>query len=127
MWWVMPSASIIWRVPLLLALAALFALYVFRGLVHLAFLFDANQLVTFIFAPILLPLAALPAGCFYFAARRLPSIWRNPAVAGVGRRALEALLALPLSLLAALFIDLVEVVAVLRLGIRLPRLPLDLF
>jgi hypothetical protein len=126
-WWVSPGVSLLWRIPLFLLLAAFFALYIFRGLVHMAFLFDANQLITFIFAPILLPLAALPAGCFYFVARRLPRIWRNPAFASVGRRTLEAVASLPVALLAAVFIDLIEVIAVLRLGIRLPRLPLDLF
>lgn len=125
-WWVSPSPSLVWRLPLLLVFAILGAWFVFRGLVRMAFIFDASALLSFLFAPILLPLAALPAICFWLALRTLPRVWRDPAVNG-GTKTLNTVLILPATLLVATFVDLIESVAVLRMGIRLPRLPFDLF
>jgi len=62
-WWFRPSASLIWRVPLFFVLGILATWFAFRGLVHLAFIFDSHPIGTFIFAPALLPFAALPALC----------------------------------------------------------------
>jgi hypothetical protein len=44
-----------------------------------------------------------------------------------GTKTLNTVLILPATLLVATFVDLIESVAVLRMGIRLPRLPFDLF
>jgi hypothetical protein len=125
-WWVAPSPSLIWRLPLLIALVALGAWYVFRGLVKMAFIFTAGELTSFLLAPILLPLAALPAYCFYFALRALPGVWRSPTTTD-GRKVLATAAALPAAWLVAAFVDLLEILAILRLDIRLPRIPLDPF
>jgi len=111
---------------LLLILGTLGAWFVFRGLVHLAFLFFASVVLSVVFGFVLLPLAALPAFCFWFALRTLPRIWRDPAI-NRAVKTLNTVLIVPVSLLVASFIDFVETVSILRMGIRLPRLPFDLF
>ena len=122
--WFAPGASLLWRLPLLLVLAALSLWFAFRGLVHLAFLFDAHPIGTFIFAPALLPFAALPALCFLGVIRVLPRIWRDRTLSS-GRKSL-AIAGGPLAaLLAAQVIDLVQTNMIKLMGIRLPRLPLD--
>ena len=125
-WWIAPTPSVVWRFPLLLILGTLGAWFVFRGLVHLAFLFFASVVLSVVFGFVLLPLAALPAFCFWFALRTLPRIWRDPAI-NRAVKTLNTVLIVPVSLLVASFIDFVETVSILRMGIRLPRLPFDLF
>jgi hypothetical protein len=125
-WWVAPSASLTWRLPLLVAFTLLGGWFVFRGLVHLSFLFFASAILSVLFGFILLPLAALPAACFWLALRTLPRVWRDPSLNG-GTKTLNTVLILPAALLVATFLDFVETVAILRMGIRLPRLPFDLF
>ena len=124
-WWLTPSAALIWRLPLLLVVATLGLWFVFRGLVKLAFIFDASAVVSFIFAPIFLPAAALPALCFLFLIRALPVLWQD-AGASLARKLTWTVVSLPVALLLAIAIDLIETVAILRFGIRLPRLPLEL-
>jgi hypothetical protein len=113
-----------WRIPLLLLLSLLAAWYAFRGLVHLAFLFTAHPVATFLFAPALLPFAALPAGCLLGCARLIPAIWSNTATGG-GRRVALTAGAPPVALVLAQFIDLVQMNLIRMMGIALPRLPLD--
>src|SRR5205809_6742967 len=76
-WWFRLSPSLIWRAPLFLVLVVLGLWFAFLGLVHLAFIFDKHPLATFIFAPALLPFAALPALCFLYCLRGLAWVWRN--------------------------------------------------
>jgi hypothetical protein len=123
---VAPSPSLTWRLPLLALVVALLAWYGFRGLVRMAFIYDANAIVSFLLAPVLLPLMALPALCFYLLLRLLPMVWRDDATPP-GRKVLNTLASLPASLLLAAFLDLVEIIVILRLGIRLPRLWFDPF
>ncbi|HEU5316638.1 MAG TPA: hypothetical protein VFX49_11050 [Chloroflexota bacterium] len=125
-WWVALGPTLVWRLPLLLAFALLGFWFVFRGLVRMSFIFAANQVLSFVFAPLLLPLAALPAICVYLALRTLPRVWRE-ATTNDGTKTLNTVLIFPVTLLVATFVDFVETVAVLRMGIRLPRLPFDLF
>ena len=125
-WWVALGPSLVWRLPLLGAFALLGAWFIFRGLVRMSFIFAANQVLSFLFAPILLPLAALPAICVWYALRSLPRVWRETTTGG-STKTLNTVLILPVTLLVATFVDFVESVAVLRMGIRLPRLPFDLF
>jgi hypothetical protein len=125
-WWIGPGPSLAWRLPLLAAVAVLLGWYAFRGLVRMAFIFDASPIISFLLAPVLLPLMALPALCFYLLLRVLPQVWRD-AGTPAGRKAVNTLASLPAALLLAAFVDLLEIVAILRLGIRLPRLPFDPF
>ncbi len=93
----------------------------------MAFIFDANAVMSFVFAPILLPLAALPAYCFYVALRGVPTVWRAPGVTH-NRKLASAVLALPGAWIVAIVFDLIEIIAIRGvLGIRLPPLPPDGF
>jgi hypothetical protein len=122
--WLAPGVSLIWRFPLLVALALLSLLYAFRGLVHLAFLFEAHPIGTFLFAPALLPFAAFPAICFLLVIRVLPGVWRDRSLSP-GRKSL-AVAGGPLAAhLAAWVLDLVQINMIKLMGIALPRLPLD--
>lgn len=123
-WWLAPAWSLLWRLPLLFALSLLCAWFAFRGLVHLAFLFDARPILTFLFAPVLLPFAALPAFCFWFYIRALPGFWRQRALPDF-RRALALAGGSVGALLLALIADLVQINLIRLMGVRLPRLPLD--
>lgn len=128
LWWLAPSSSAAWRYPLLVVFLAGAALYAFRGLVKMSFIFIASAILSFVFAPILLPLAFLPAFCFYFALRRLPELWRDAATS-TRQKGLTTAIALPATWLLAAFIDLLEIIAVRGLlGITdLPRLAPDFF
>ena len=118
-WWVAPSAALLWRVPLLSLFALTGGWYLFRGLVRMAFIFDASAVIAFLLAPLLLPLAALPAACFYFAARLVPRIWRDPRIAGA-TKTLNTFVLLPASIVLAAFIDVVETSIMLGLRVPLP-------
>ena len=120
-WWVALSPQLAWRIPVLALFALIGGWYLFRGLVRMAFIFDASAVVSFLLAPLLLPLAALPAACFYFAARLIPRVWRDARIGG-GTKALNTLVLLPATVLLAAFIDAVETGALTALGIRLPLL-----
>lgn len=124
-WWLKPAAGLIWRLPLLLVIGTFGLWFVFRGLVKLAFIFDASAVVSFLLAPIFLPAAALPALCFLFLIRAVPVLWQD-AGASLARKLIGTVLSLPIALLLAVVIDLVETILILRFGIRLPRLPLEL-
>src|SRR5262245_27305128 len=76
-WWLPAAPSILWRGPLLLVLAILGAWFAFRGLVHVAFLFDRHPVATFLLAFLVLPLAALPALCFLAVVTYVPRLWRS--------------------------------------------------
>jgi hypothetical protein len=116
--------SLIWRLPLLLLLVALGLWFGFRGLVHLAFLFDAHPVGTFLFAPALLPFAASPALCFLLYARLLPAYWRTRG-ASSGRRLLAAAGGPVAACFSAQMLDLVQINLIRLMGIPLPRLPFD--
>jgi hypothetical protein len=122
--WFALGPSLLWRVPLLLVMVALTAWFAFRGLVHLAFLFVEHPIGTFLFAPALLPFAALPAICFLVVIRVLPRVWLDPSI-GAGRKALAVAGGPLAALLVAQFLDLVQINALKLMGIALPRLPLD--
>jgi hypothetical protein len=122
--WLAPGVSLLWRLPLFLLLTALAAWFAFRGLVHLAFLFEAHPIGTFIFAPALLPFAALPAVCFVLVMRFLPRIWLDRALS-VGRKVLAVAGGPLAALFVAQLIDLVHINMIKLMGIQLPRLPLD--
>ena len=118
-WWVALSPGLAWRLPLLGAFALVGGWYVFRGLVRMAFLFDASAVISFLLAPLLLPLAALPAACFYFAVRLMPRIWRDARI-GAGTKTLNTVVLLPASMVLAAFIDVVETAIMAGLRIPLP-------
>jgi len=105
--------------PLLGAFALIGAWYLFRGLVRMAFIFDANALISFLLAPLLLPLAALPAACFYFGARLMPRIWRDARIGG-GTKALNTVVLLPAAIALAAFLDVVETAILMQLRIPMP-------
>jgi hypothetical protein len=123
-WWVALSPQLAWRVPLLAVFALIGGWYLFRGLVRMAFIFDASAVISFLLAPLLLPLAALPAACFYLAARLIPRIWRDARIGG-GTKALNTVVLIPAAVLLAAFTDVVETSALLSLGVRLPTLLLQ--
>src|SRR5689334_9859788 len=123
-WWFRPGWSLVWRVPLFLVLIVLCAWFGFRGLVHLAFIFDANPLLTFVFAPALLPFAALPALCFIFCLRGMAWVWRNPDLSP-GKKNLASGGAPLVALFLAQVLDLVQINLIRLMGIHLPRLPFD--
>ena len=116
----------LWRVPLFLALLAGGLWFAFLGLVHLAFVFVTNELLTFIFAPALLPFAALPAICFLLCVRAIAWIWRNDAYTP-GQKQLAAGGGPILAYVLAQTLDLIQVNLIRMMGIALPRLPLDPF
>lgn len=95
--------------------------YLFRGLVRMAFVFDASAVISFLLAPLLLPLAALPAACLYFAVRLLPRIWRDTRIGG-GTKALNTIVLLPAAALLAAFSDVIETSVLLQLRIPMPTL-----
>ena len=122
--WFRPGLALLWRVPLFLVLVVLGLWFAFRGLVHLAFIFDAHPVGTFIFAPALLPFAALPALCFLFSIRTLAWSWNSDDLSP-GQRNLVTGGAPLAALLAAEVIDLVQINLIKFMGVSLPRLPLD--
>jgi hypothetical protein len=123
-WWVALSPQLAWRVPVLAVFGLIGGWYLFRGLVRMAFIFDASAVISFLLAPLLLPLAALPAACFYLAARLIPRIWRDARIGG-GTKALNTVVLIPAAVLLAAFTDVVETSALLSLGVRLPTLLLQ--
>lgn len=125
-WWFRPGASLLWRVPLFLLLIALLAWFAFLGLVHLAFIFDRHPFATFLFAPALLPFAALPALCFLYCLRGMVWVWRHPDVTP-GQRNLAAGGGPIVAFLLAEFLNLLQVNLIHWIGIALPRLPFDPF
>ena len=110
-----------WRLPLLVTFALIGGWYIFRGLVRMAFIFDANAIGSFLLAPLLLPLAALPAACFWFALRILPRVWRDPRI-GAPTKALNTVAMLPATTLLAAFLDVIETMALVQLRIPMPGL-----
>ena len=122
--WFRPSLALIWRVPLFLVLVVLGLWFAFRGLVHLAFLFDAHPVGTFVFAPALLPFAALPAFCFLFSIRTLARTWNSDDLSS-GQRNLVTGGAPLAALLVAEMVDLIQINLIRMIGVHLPRLPLD--
>jgi hypothetical protein len=119
-WWVTPSVALAWRLPLFSAFALAGGWYLFRGLVRMAFMFDASALLSFLFAPLLLPLAALPAACFYFAVRLLPRIWRDARI-GSGTKSLNTVVMLPASLVLAAFVDVIETSIMVAMRVPMPN------
>ncbi len=125
-WWISPSTSLAWRLPLLVAVALLCGWYVFRGLVRMAFIFDASAIVSFLLAPLLLPLAALPAVFLWLLLRFLPALWRDSGATD-GRKALTTAALVPAVAMLASFIDRIESIGLLSMGLRLPRFLLEMF
>ena len=123
-WWVAASPHLAWRLPLLAAFTLAGGWYLFRGLVRMAFVFDASAVISFLLAPLLLPLAAVPAACFYLAARLIPRLWRDARI-GAGTKALNTIVLLPAAMLLAAFTDVLETSALIQFGIRLPTLLLQ--
>ena len=122
--WFRPSLALLWRVPLFLVLVVAGLWFAFRGLVHLAFIFDAHPVGTFIFAPALLPFAALPALSFLFSIRTLAWSWNSHDLSP-GQRSLVTGGAPVAALLVAEVIDLIQINMIKFMGVHLPRLPLD--
>lgn len=85
----------------------------------MAFIFDASAIISFLLAPLLLPLAGLPAACFYFAVRLMPRIWRDHRI-GSGTKALNTVVLLPATMVLAAFIDVVETAVMAGLRVPLP-------
>jgi len=125
-WWFRPSPSLIWRAPLFLLLVVVGVWFAFLGLVHLAFIFDRHPVATFIFAPALLPFAALPALCFLYCLRGLAWVWRNPNLSP-GQKNLAAGGAPLAALLLAEVLDVLQINLIHLIGVHLPRLPFDPF
>ena len=123
-WWVALSPHLVWRLPLLGVFGLVGAWYLFRGLVRMAFIFDASAVISFLLAPLLLPLAALPAACVYFAVRLLPRIWRDARIGG-GTKTLNTTVLLPAAALLAAFSDVVETSVLLQMRIPMPTLLLQ--
>jgi hypothetical protein len=123
-WWFRPGFSLLWRVPLFLALVLLGIWFAFRGLVHLAFIFDRHPVATFVFAPALLPFAALPALCFLYCLRALAWVWRNPNLSP-GQKNLAVGGAPLVALFLAEMLDVLQINLIHLIGIPLPRLPFD--
>ncbi len=122
--WFRPSFALLWRVPLFLVLVVMGLWFAFRGLVHLAFIFDAHPIGTFIFAPALLPFAALPALSFLFSIRTLAWSWNSDDLSP-GQRSLVTGGAPVAALLVAEVVDLIQINLIRLMGVHLPRLPLD--
>jgi hypothetical protein len=121
-WWLAFGLSLLWRLPVLLLCVLLIAWFGFSGLAHLPFLFVENQLLTFIFAPALLPFAAAPALCFVAVLRLLPALWRRGTLTA-GQRLLVAGGAPLLALMVAQFLDLLQINLLKMVGIAPPCLP----
>ncbi len=122
--WFRPSLALLWRVPLFFVLVVMGVWFAFRGLVHLAFIFDAHPIGTFIFAPALLPFAALPALSFLFSIRTLAWSWNSDDLSP-GQRSLVTGGAPLAALLVAEIVDLIQINLIRLMGVHLPRLPLD--
>ena len=116
----------LWRVPLFLLVVVLVVLFGFLGLVRLSFLFVAHPVATFVFAPALLPFAALPAICFLVCLRVVVWAWRNDDLTP-GQKQLATGGAPLAAYLLAQVINIVQVNLIRMMGIGLPRLPLDPF
>ena len=123
-WWLRWGAGIVWRLPVLPVVTAVGVWYAFLGLVHLAFLFNAHQLATFIFAPAILPFVFAPALCFYAYLRFLPAAWRSDSITPGTRIAIAGLGPL-VALVVAQLLLFIQVSALRAMGIALPRLPFD--
>jgi hypothetical protein len=111
---------------LLLVVGMLVLAFGFRGLVKLAFIFDASPLVSFLLAPALLPAAALPALCLLYVVFLLPYLWQRDDIPLI-RKVFATVAALPVAFVIAVLLDLIETILLLRMGIRLPRLPLEFY
>jgi hypothetical protein len=123
-WWLAPAVSLLWRFPVLAILTVLMAWFGFRALVHMAFLFDRHPLGTFLLAPVLMPFAGLPPGCFLALISYVPRFSR----AGTLSPARMALLLFGgpfVALLLAILLDLLHINLLRLMGVPLPRLPLD--
>jgi hypothetical protein len=124
-WWLVPGAGALWRYPVFLVVGALLAWYLFRALVHMAFLFVIHPFATFLLAFLLLPFAVLPAYAFLFYLQRVPRVWQ--AGPTQGRRLLWTAGGIPAAFVTAVMLDLIHIDLLRLLSIRLPRLPLDPF
>jgi hypothetical protein len=123
-WWLAPAVSLLWRFPVLLVLGLCTAWFGFRALVHLSFTFLQYPIWTFLLAPLLMPFAALPPGCFLALIVYVPRLWR----AGTLSRGQKALLltAGPLvALFLAIMLDLLHINLMRLSGVPVARLPLD--
>jgi hypothetical protein len=118
-WWTAGGVSLLLRLPALLIFAVLVGWYVFRGLVRMAFIFDANALLSFLLAPILLPAAALPAICTWLILRLLPRIWRDATIL-TSRKVVNTIALIPAAVLVAVVIDRLENFGLYWMGLRLP-------
>ena len=123
-WWLAPEVSLLWRLPLLVVLGLLTVWFGFRALVHLSFTFLQYPIWTFLLAPLLMPFAALPPGCFLALIVYVPRLWR----AGTLSRGQKALLltAGPLvALFLAIMLDLLHINLMRLSGVPVVRLPFD--
>lgn len=111
---------------MLALLVALTGWYVFRGLVRMAFIFDASAVISFLLAPVLLPLAALPAACFWLALRFVPRVWGDASLSPT-RKTLNTFATVPAAALLAAFLDRIETLFLLSIGLRLPSLLFNTF
>jgi hypothetical protein len=123
-WWFAPSLSLLWRVPELLVLTVLAAWFGFRALVHMAFLFDRFPLGTFLLAPVLMPFAAVPAGCFIALIVYVPRLARAGTLT-TGWFVFLVAAGPVIALLLAIMVDLLHINLLRLAGVPLPRLPLD--
>ncbi|MGH2355854.1 MAG: hypothetical protein ACRDJN_29950 [Chloroflexota bacterium] len=123
-WWLAPAVALLWRLPLLLILGVLTIWYGFRGLAHLAFLFDRYPFITFLFAFALLPFAAAPAYCFYALIQYVPRLQRA-GMLPAGRLALVAVGGPVVAFILAVMIDLVQMNLLRIMDVPPPRLPFD--
>ena len=123
-WWLALGVSLLWRFPLLLLLGLLTAWFGFRALVHLSFTFLQYPIGTFLLAPVLMPFAALPPGCFLALIVYVPRLWRAGTLSGVQKTLL--LTAGPvIALFLAIMLDLLHINLMRLSGVPVPRLPFD--
>jgi hypothetical protein len=123
-WWLAWGGSLLWRVPELLLLTVLAVWFGFRALVHMAFLFDRYPFGTFLLAPVLMPFAALPAGCFVALIQFVPRLWRSGSLT-TGWYVFLVVCGPVIALLLAVMIDLLHINLLRLSSVPLPRLPLD--
>jgi hypothetical protein len=123
-WWLTPNLSLLWRLPELLVLTVLAAWFGFRALVHMAFLFDRYPLGTFLLAPVLMPFAAVPAGCFVGLIVYVPRLARAGTLT-TGWYVFLVGAGPVIALLLAIMADLLHINLLRLAGVPLPRLPLD--